>query len=365
MRTASTASCTKKLQHVLRDILTRTNSSGQFITSVLAVLFAFLIGAAIIRVSGYSPLRAYGALIQGSFGSIYDLSQTLANATPLIFTGLAVALAFQAGVFNIGGEGQLYVGGFAAALVGIYVTAPLGIPLILAIVVGAAAGGLWAFIPGYLKARWNAPEVVNTIMMNSVGMLLVDYFLRYHFQGPGVANETVRVSPGAVLPRVFEDSQLSYGLFLALLAAVAVWYILSRTAVGYELRAAGLNPDAAEYAGINVARNAVITLVLSGALAGTGGAVTILGVYNRFVGNFSGGYGFDGIAVALLARNNPFVVVLTAILFGAMRTGGMAMDRVAHMPVDLVSILLGLIVCFVAAPDILRALSHPRQHGGA
>ncbi len=325
---------------------------------MLAVIASFIVGAMIVLLFGYSPISAYWALIQGAFGNWYNLSQTVANATPLILTGLAVAIAFRGGVFNIGGEGQLYVGGFAAALTGIYLHLPWKFPLLAALAAGAIAGAVWALIPAILTGRNPTILVVITIMMNSIGTLLTDYLLRYHFLGPGATTfETAPIAQAAVLPRLSEGTQLSYGIFLALICVGLVYYLLFHTAWGFELRAIGFNPFAAKFAGMRPFKNTLQVMCVSGALSGLAGAVVILGVYNRFVGSFSPGYGWDGIAVALLARNSPFAIVLTAGLFGALRAGGINLNLATNLPIDLINVLLGLVVCFVAAPDMLRFFS--------
>jgi general nucleoside transport system permease protein len=194
-------------------------------------------------------------------------------------------------------------------------------------------------------------------MMNPIGTLLADYLLRYHFLGPGATTfETAPVAPAAILPRFSDQSQLSFGILLAIAAIGLVYYLLFHTAWGFGLRAVGYNPIAAKFAGIGAFKNTLITMAVSGALSGLAGAVAILGVYQRFVGGFSPGYGWDGIAVALLARNSPFAIILTAGLFGALRAGGINLNMTTNLPVDLINVLLGLVICFVAAPDILRFL---------
>ncbi len=331
---------------------------SDMVGSIMAVIASFVVGAVIVAIFGYSPLAAYQALLQGAFGSWYSLSQTLANATPLIFTGLAVALAFRGGVFNIGGEGQLYLGGFVAALVGIYLHLPGRLSLMVALVAAAAVGALWALIPAVLTGHNPAILVVMTIMMNPIGTSLADYLLRYHFLGPGATTfETAPVEAGAVLPRISTQSQLSFGIFLALAAIILVHYLLFHTAWGFELRSIGYNQLASRYAGMRVFKNTSLAMLVSGALSGLAGAVVILGIYQRFVGGFSPGYGWDGIAVALLARNSPFAVILTAGLFGALRAGGINLNLTTNLPIDLIDVLLGLAICFVAAPDILKYLT--------
>lgn len=337
----------------MRSVIARIRSSA------MSILAALLIGGLIVAAFGHSPFQAYRALIQGAVGSLQSIMQVLAYATPLIFTGLAVAVAFQAGVFNIGGEGQLYLGAFAAVLTGIFLPGPWPWPLLASLLVGAAVGALWAVIPGLLVGRTPAILVVATIMMNSIASLLVDYLLRYHFLGPGATTfETAPVGPGAALPRLSPQSQLSYGVFIALAMSAASAYLLYQTTPGFSFRAIGHNPFAAQYAGVRVFRNTLLALALSGGLCGLGGAIVSLGVYGRFLGGFSPGYGWDGIAVALIARNHPLGVLLSAGLFGILRAGGMNMDMTTRMPIDLITLLQGLIICLVATPmlwPMLRA----------
>ena len=326
------------------------------VATILSVLCSLLLAAAILLCVGKSPLEAFSALFKGVFGSKLNFYQALATTTPLIFTGLAVAVAFRGGTFNIGAEGQLYVGGFASVICGLTLPLPTGVLLVVSLLAGAVAGALWALIPAILKIKWNGPEVVNTVMLNTIGVLLVDFFLKTYFQAEGSANETAAIQDAAVLPRVIPQSQLSYGILIAILMIALVYYLLKHTTLGYEIRTVGSNLDAARYAGISVNKISIVSMLLSGALAGLSGAVVCLGVYNRFIGGFSPGYGFDGIAVALLANNNPIGIFFSALLFGMLRTGGLAMDRVANVPVDVVDVILGLVVFFIAAPAIFEEL---------
>jgi len=325
--------------------------------SLLSIVGALLVGAAIFAISGQSPLRAYYTVLTGGFGSLQGFMQLLAYATPLVFTGLGVALAFQAGVFNIGGEGQLCLGACAATITGIYFQAPWPLPLLAALFAGGMAGALWALLPGLLVGRTPAALVVATIMMNSIGTLLVEWLIRYHFQKPGSATvETISIQAGAVLPRFAANSQLNYGLVLGFALVAAVWFLLHHTTIGFSFRAVGGNPTAARQAGIQVFRQTLLALVCSGALCGLGGAVVILGVYQRFLSGFSPGYGWDGITVAILASNNPIGVIFSAGLFGMLRSASISMNLGTKIPVDLVTVLQGLIVCFVAAPQMWEGL---------
>jgi len=329
---------------------------SELATSLLAVIVALVLGAVLIEATGYSSLVAYSALFMGAFGDSHAIAQTLAKAAPLIFTGLAVALAFRGGLFNIGGEGQLLVGGLSAALVGIYVHAPSFIHIFIAIAAGMVAGGVWGAIPGFLKARFGAHEVITTIMMNYIGSLLCSYLVNYPFKAQGWVAQTVFVSESATLPKLLPKTQLSATLLLALLFSFLVYIFLWKTTWGYKIRAVGFSPPASEYGGINPARMMVLSMVLSGMLAGAGGAGEVLGVHRRFIDRFSPGYGFDGIAVAVLGRNHPAGVVLAALLFGALRAGGMAMDRISDVPADLVLVIQALVILLVSAPEMARLL---------
>lgn len=331
-------------------------------TPLVAVALALLIGAGFILYVGENPLTAYRILFVESFGSVKNLATTLQRATPLMFTGLAVAFAYRAGLFNIGAEGQLYIGAFAAAWVGFSFTGlPRMVHLPLAILAGMLGGALWGSIPGFLKAKLGIHEVINTIMLNFIALFLTDWLATGPFHGGSWVPETARVAPTAALTRLYPPTRLSAGVFLALAAALIVYLILWKTKQGYELRAVGLNPQAAEYGGINVARNTIIALATSGALAGLAGTEQILGLHNRFIVRFSADLGFMGVAVALLGKNHPVGVLLAAILFGALQTGSAAMDRLTAVPRELITIIQALIIFFVAAEYLIRRLLRMKE----
>ncbi|HEY8498582.1 MAG TPA: ABC transporter permease [Limnochordales bacterium] len=320
-----------------------------------------------------SVAMAYEALFEGSLGSAYAVSESLVTATPYVFAGLAVALGFRAGLFNIGVEGQLFMGALASVWVG-YAVKGLGpwLHLPLALLAGAAAGAVWAAVPGYLKARTGAHEVVNTIMMNYIAFRLSDWLLNGPMKrpgpggGPGFVPITPEVLPSAYLPRLFPPPlRFHVGFFLALALAVAVWWLLWRTPLGFEMRSVGANPSAARTAGIPVGRTYVVAMALSGALAGLAGANQVLGV-DRWLGQgFSPGYGFDSIALALLGGSHPAGVVLASLLFGTLRSGATRMQSAAGIPIDIITILQALILAFVAAPALIRALFRLRAEPGA
>jgi ABC-type uncharacterized transport system permease subunit len=354
------------MKHNLKKIakFVQSESIMDIFISFIAVIAALLVGAVIVYAAGSSPYEAYKALYEGAFGSTYDFAQTLTRTTPLIFTGLTVAFAFRCGLFNIGGEGQLYIGGMTAAIVGISFTGlPIYIHLPLALGVGALAGGVWSLVPSVLKAKVGAHEVITTIMMNYIGILLCSYLSNYPFKAEGWIAQTDVVEPSAQLPRLVPSTQLSAAIFVALACVGITWYILYKTTLGYEIRAVGLNPTAAEYGGISVKMSIIAAMFISGMLAGLGGAGEVLGLHKRFIFGFSPGYGFDGIAVAVLGRNHPVGVVLGALLFGALRNGGMVMKQMTNVPTDLVVAIQGIVILFVAAPEMFRIFRRIRKGG--
>jgi ABC-type uncharacterized transport system permease subunit len=354
----------------------------QLVVPVLSLFTALLIGAVVIILSdpvfiakvGSNPGAALGAgissvgsaysgLLAGALGNpfkdITPVTETLLRATPLIFAGLAVALGFRAGLFNIGAEGQIYIGGLFATAVGInFPDLPLLIHLPLAVAAGFVGGAVWGFVPGILKARTGAHEVITTIMLNYISYLVVDLALRQvFFQLPGRDDPVSKfILPSATLPRLLTDERLHWGLILALLAAVAVWWLLFRSTKGFEFRAVGLNPSGARYAGININRTVVVTMMISGGLAGLAGASEILGTNLRLTPLFSPHWGFDAIAIALLGSSRPVGVVFSAILFGALRAGATPMQAQTGIPIDLVVVIQGLVIMFIAAPGLVRGI---------
>lgn len=324
---------------------------------------------------------AYGALFYGSLGSpreiidgfkvynstgdnaallkaIYPFTESLVTATPYIFAGLAVAIGFRCGLFNIGAEGQFFMGALGAAYVGYSIEGlPWFIHLPLAILGGALAGAVWGAIPGYLKAKFGAHEVVNTIMMNWIAFRLSDWLLTGPMMASGFRPVTPNIQKTAELPRFFDDPlRFNWGFVLALVVAYLVYWFLFKTTLGFEIRAVGANPDGSKYAGMSVVRNFVLVMVLSGGLAGLAGAAQVLGVDHWVGQGFSAGYGFDAIALALLGKSHPLGVVLSAILFGILRSGATRMQSLAGIPIDIISIIQGLVIIFVAAPIIIRWL---------
>ncbi|MEO8355735.1 MAG: ABC transporter permease [Chloroflexota bacterium] len=339
---------------------------------ILAILTAVVLGGIIITLVRGNALLAYYGLISGSFGSAKALSETAVWATPYIFGGLAVALAFKGGLFNIGAEGQLALGATFSALIGYALPLWLGfdIPAIihlpLAIIAGMAAGALWAGIVGFLKAYTGGHEVINSIMMNYIALNTISFLLNGPMKDRNPNNVIARtplIAEGARMPEIFEGLRIHWGFVFALVVAYLVWWMLNKTTLGFEIRTVGANPDAAKYAGINVKRIVILTMALSGMLAGLAGAIEVTGLNYRHELGFSIGYGFDAIAIALLGRSHPLGVVLAAILFAAMRNGATRMQFLTQMPVDLISMLQALILLFVAADAIIRYIYRIKAQG--
>jgi ABC-type uncharacterized transport system permease subunit len=367
------------------------SSVGQaIVVPALAVLTALIIGAVIIALTDVDTLPLWGtdpaeafrltmdgifdafrALFVGSLGSTRAISETLFAATPLILAGLAVAVGFQAGLFNIGVNGQMLIGGMAALWVGFTLDLPAIILIPLALAAAIIGGGFWAGIAGLLKAKTGAHEVITTIMLNFIALFLVDYLLTTSiFQQPG-RNDPISqaVNAAAQFPRLLGDHRLQIGFLIALGAVAFVWWLMYRTTMGFEFRAVGFNPDGGRYAGMNVAWVYVSVMAVSGALAGLAGANQILGLEPyRGITNFAGNIGFDAIALALLGRSHPVGVLFAGLLFGALKAGGREMQGAAGIPIDLVLVLQALIIVMIAAPELVRAIYRiktPEKDAGA
>lgn len=329
---------------------------SEFVYSLIAIVMALLIGALLIFLSGYDVSAAYFSLFEGAFGSFYNIAQTLLKMIPLIFTGLAVAIGFRSGLFNIGGEGQLYWGAFATAVLPLTFPGSNSAILIpLSLFAGALAGGIWGMIPGYLKAKTGAHEVVTTIMMNYIGILATTFLLRNYFKEPGPIDQTPMIPEAARLAELIPYTRLTWAIFLGIAVIITIDLFFKKTPLGFDLQAVGENPKAAQYAGINSQKMTVISMSICGMVAGLAGSTMVLGVLHRFITNFSPGYGFAGIAVAVLGRNRPWGVLLAALLFGALDAGGISMQLFAKIPMDLMTIVQGLVILFVATPSLTRA----------
>jgi simple sugar transport system permease protein len=364
---------------------------------ILAVISGLIVGGIIIVATtedvyagfGRSPVDglvaiwealsgAYSALFTGSIGdpariinalqsgdslairrAFNPILESLVATTPFIFAGLGVALGFRSGLFNIGAEGQLFMGAIFSAYVGYtFVGLPAIIHIPLALLAGALGGAMWGFIPGWLKAKTGGHEVINTIMMNFIAFRLSEWLLSGPMKRPESFNPvSPTIQESAMLPRFFESPiRIHAGFFIALAMAGVVYWFLFRTRWGFDLRTVGTNPNAARYAGMNIVKVTVLAMSLSGALAGLAGTNEVLGVNHNLALAFSSGTGFDAIALALLGKNHPLGVVLTSLLFGTLRSGATAMQLSAGIPIDIISVLQALILAFIAAPAIVRTI---------
>jgi ABC-type uncharacterized transport system permease subunit len=340
------------------------NLLRELLFPLIAVIAAFVVGGILVFIIGDSPLETYKLLFGSALSWPDGIGYTLFYATPLIFTGLAVLVAFRCGLFNIGAEGQLYVAAFATAWVGITfanLSAWLLVPMCF--VAAILAGGAWGAIPGVLKARFGSHEVINTIMLNFIAVALLSYFTQYHYKAPGdPILQTTPIGSGAhiarlgkFIPGLPQRIPLNLAFVLALVACGLVYVFLWRTKWGYEIRATGSNPTAAEYGGISVRKQIILAMAVSGALAGMVGINEVMGYRYRYYDGFSANYGFTGIAVALLGRNHPVGVLLSALLFGMLIRGGIPVDAFTdHVTKDLVDVLQGTVILFVAAEAFFR-----------
>jgi ABC-type uncharacterized transport system permease subunit len=341
-------------------ILRAFTKDTAFVPAV-AIVFGLLFGAIIMVIGGYDPIQAYVSLFEKVFFNKSDFGETLRSITPLLLTGLSVAFAFRTGLFNIGAEGQFIMGMTGATFVGVKVHLPWFIHAPLAVIVGALAGGAWGMIAGYLKAKRGVNEVITTIMLNWIGLYLANYIVADFLIEPGQQRSYMIDDSSSLsitwLSGLFGNARVHWGIPLALLCVAVFYVFLWRTKQGYELRMVGRNPNAAQYAGVNVNRSIVKAMFISGLFAGLAGAINILGVFHyQSVLAAMPGYGFDGIAVALLGGNSPIGTLLGAILFGSLSYGSAGMSFGADVPPEIIRIVIGSVIFFVASPGIIRWL---------
>jgi simple sugar transport system permease protein len=375
--------------------------TGNGMVSVLAVLLALIIGGLLIALTDKqvgttasyllarptdflsavwnAATRSYVALFQGSVfnprgsglaGQFAPLMETLTIATPLITAGLGVALAFRAGLFNIGAQGQIIVAGILAAWAGFALHLPVGLHLLLVLMAGIIGGAFWGGLVGYLKARTGAHEVIITIMFNYIALYFLQYLLNTPaFQRPGETNPISPIlDPNAVYPPIFGSQyRLHLGFLLAIATTVFVWWLLNRSTVGFEFRAVGANPKAAQTAGINVSRATILVMAIAGGLAGMSGVAQVAGTEKVLTDGVAATYGFDAITVALLGRSTPWGTFAAGLLFGAFRAGAVQMQIQTGTPIDIVLVVQSLIVLFIAAPPLIRAVFglNPRRRKAA
>lgn len=349
----------------LRSIISgisRVESINDILYSMLAIILALIICGLMIFFMGISPFKAYNALLQGSLGSVQAVANTLSKSIPLIFTGLAVALAFRCGLFNIGGEGQLYIGAMTSILIALKLYQIPGFVLLpLAISGGIAVGMLWGGIAGLLKSKFGINEVIVTIMTNYIAILFTSYLVNGPFKAKGMVPQTEAIPGSVSLTKIIPRTQLTTALYIAIAVAILVYWFLWKTQWGYEIRAVGENPTAAAAGGINSARNIILAMALSGGIAALAGITDVMGRYQRFIDGFSPSYGFTGVAVAVLGRNHPLGVILTSLLFAILDSGAMRMTRVTSISANMVNVIQGLVILFVAAPEIINFIARRRR----
>jgi len=331
------------------------------IISLIAVVLGLIAGAILMAITGNSPIEGYQYLFEGGLKNISRTGNTLATATPLIFTGLSVAFAFRTGLFNIGAAGQMLFGGFCAVAIGLSIDAPKPIMLLVMVIVGFIGGALWAFIPGLLKARFNVHEVVSTIMMNWIAYWTVYYAVPAYFKGEFLETESKKLPDTAslkvpFLTEAFDGSYINLGLFLAVIAVIVFSFVINKTTLGYELKAVGFNRDAAEYAGIAVNRSVITSMLISGGLAGLGGVAYYAGNSNSIQIGILPTQGFDGIAVALLGANTGIGVLLAAVFFGLLYSGRGFMNAMTDIPPEIADSIIAIIIYFAATSILIERL---------
>jgi len=325
----------------------------------MSLIIAVVVGGIIVACLGYKPLEAYRALFKGAFGSGSGWVQTFAQFTPVMFTALAYTISMKAGICNLGAEGQFLAGAMGAALAGVYIPQILPYPIgfVIPLIVGVAVGiGIGAIVAA-LKYFFNSDIMLISLMFNYVLTLVTNWMAKGPFQGEGVNPTTAPIDPSVYMPLLKKSSQLSIGFFISLAVAIVLQYFLYRTSAGFEFRVVGSNPKVARYNGISSNKILTRALLISGGIAGAGGAVMVLGVNHNFIINLSPGYGWDGVAASLLGGGEPLTTGIGAFIFGAMRAGSVYLGRKTSIPADFISVIEGILIIFIVTPNILKGLS--------
>jgi general nucleoside transport system permease protein len=331
------------------------------IVSLISILLGLVAGGILMLFIGSNPIEGYSYLLQGALKNLERIGNTLATATPLVFTGLSVAFAFRTGLFNIGASGQMLVGGLAASAVALSFDFSRPVMLLVMVLVGLVAGALWAFIPGLLKAKFNVHEVVSTIMMNWIAYWTIYYIVPGYFKGEFLETESKKLAESDTLrtpflTEMFDGSYINLGLFLAVIAVIIIAFIIDKTTLGFELKAVGFNRFAAEYAGMKVNRNIILSMLISGALAGVGGVALYTGNASSIQIGILPAQGYDGIAVALLGANHPIGVFFAAVLFGILYSGTGFMNAMTDIPPELANTIIAIIIYFAATSVMIERL---------
>lgn len=338
--------------------ISRQNRRQAVVHSLVALALSLALGAVLLALSGHSPLETYTAIFGVSLGTVKGIALSLSQATPILFTGMSFAIAYKVRMINTGAEGQLYMGAMAAAIVGAYVKGlPSGVHPVLCLLAAALAGGLAAAFVAFLKIKFGANEIILTLMLNNVIILFTSYLANGPLKPPGSGvGQTEKIQESAKLIRLIPQTQLTVAILIAVVLAVILQFMLDRTAFGYEIQVTGYNLRAAQTAGINVSSVYLKTFSIAGAVAGLGGGALVLGVNYRFIEGLSASYGFSGISTAALAAYSPLGVVLSALLIGILKAGTITLNRTTNVPIEFVSVIQVMVIIFVAAPTLIRAI---------
>lgn len=335
-----------------------------YISLFVSLIITIIIGAVIIMAIGFNPIEGYVQLFKGAFVGSFNLGGTLELFVPLMLTALAFAVSSKVGIFNIGVEGEYYLGGLAAAWAGAYI---IGLPKLvhipLALMFGAIAGGLWAFIPGYLKSYFNVNEITTTILLNYVAIFITKYIVNGVLSsGSGVA-KTKDILPSALLSPIMKPSRANTGLFIAIGVLIFTYWLINYTTLGYKLRSVGLNAKFAEYIGIKDKRTMVLGMVISGAIGGIAGGLQAMGVYGYFLGNFSANIAFDGLLISLIAKNNIKIIPFIAFFITSIKAGGLGMERFTGIPKSIIDIIIAVFILLVSMEDIINWVKGKMDNG--
>lgn len=362
----------KTTSRLLRGVHKTLTGLHPAMESVLAAIVGLLIGALLMHIWGFNPWRAYIALFRGAFGGSYEWASSIARGTPLVLTALTFSICLRAGMFNIGAEGQMFVGAMAAVTISYFVL-PSGLHTLVGLVFAALAGAAWSVVPAILKITRGVSEVISTIMFNWIGRWLTLYITIFWLADPRSAERTVRIPVPARFPVLVRGTDLSYAVFMAVGVALILYFILWHTTIGYEVRAAGLNPTAARYGGIREKRTMMMSFLLGGMTAGLAGAAIVMGLPPTYAIIGGGGMpnltnmGFDGMAVAMVGRNHPIGILLAAVFFGGLNAGGRVMQFYGSNPVplEMVRVVMGAIVLAMSIPELARVFPSAKRQGQA
>lgn len=332
-----------------------TDKKNKVIQAIVIALITIIVGTGLIVMSNANPMEAYANFFRGIFGNLNGFCEVFVKATPLIFTGLGCAVAFRTGFFNIGAEGQFYMGALTSAMVALGLQGVPGIVrIILALIIGFLAGGIWALIAAIFKAKFGISEIIVTIMLNYIAINLIGLAVRTFLMDPaGSVPQSAKIDESALLMQILPPTRLHVGFILALLAVVIVWYLLEKTTLGYEIKVVGFNKRAAACNGISVMKNIVISAFLSGGLAGLAGVVEVLAIQKKLLEGISSNCGYTAVLIALMAGNHPLGVVVASIAMAAMQVGANTMQRQLGVPSAIVDILVGLVVLLILVKGLM------------